>query len=116
MVKIDVALIERAVENLIDNAMRHSPEGSAVALSAKAEADGVALTVADSGPGIVPQDLPHVSERFFPGSRHREGRKHAGLGLAIIQRVAQLHGATVQAANQESDGAVFTVWLPTAAG
>ena len=95
--------------------MRHSPEGSAVALSAKAEADGVALTVADSGPGIVPQDLPHVSERFFPGSR-REGRKHAGLGLAIVQRVAQLHGATVQAANQESGGAVFTVRLPTAAG
>lgn len=112
MVQIDVALIERAVANLIDNAMRYTPEGSAVTLSAKADADGVALTVADSGPGIAPQDLPHVFERFFQGSRHREGRGHAGLGLAIVQRVAQLHGGTVQAANQASGGAAFTLWLP----
>ncbi len=112
LVQIDAALIERAVANLIDNAMRYTPEGSEVTLSAKSEADGVALTVADSGPGIAPQDLAHVFERFFQGSRHREGRGHAGLGLAIVQRVAQLHGGTVQAANQPSGGAVFTLWLP----
>ena len=115
MVQIDAALIERAVANLIDNAMRYTPEGSAVTLSARAEGNGVALTVSDSGPGIAPQDLPHVFERFFQGSRHREGRGHAGLGLAIVQRVAQLHGGTVQAANQAGGGAVFTVWLPVAA-
>ena len=84
-------------------------------LSAKAEADGVALTVADSGPGIAPQDLAHVFERFFQGSRHREGRGHAGLGLAIVRRVAQLHGGTVQASNLVSSGAVFTLWLPLSA-
>ena len=110
--QIDAALIERAVANLIDNALRYTPEGSAVTLSAKAEADGVALTVADSGPGIAPQDLAHVFERFFQGSRHREGRGHAGLGLAIVRRVAQLHGGTVQAANRAGGGAVFTIALP----
>ena len=115
MVLIDAALIERAVANLLDNAMRYSREGSVVTLSATAEADGVALKVADSGPGIAPHDLPHVFERFFQGSRHREGRGHAGLGLAIVQRVAQLHGGTVQAANQASVGAVFTMWLPVSA-
>ncbi len=112
MVQIDAALIERAVANLIDNAMRYTPEGSAVTLSAKAEGSGVALTVADSGPGIAPEDLAHVFERFFQGSRHREGRGHAGLGLAIVRRVAQLHGGTVQAANQASGGAMFTIALP----
>lgn len=112
MVQIDAALIERALANLIDNAMRYTPDGGAVTLSAKADADGVALLVADSGPGIAPADVPHVFERFFQGSRHREGRGHAGLGLAIVQRVAQLHGGTVQAGNQASGGAVFTMWLP----
>ena len=112
LVQIDAALIERAVANLIDNAMRYTPEGSVVMLSARAEGSSVALTVADSGPGIAPQDLPHVFERFFQGSRHREGRGHAGLGLAIVRRVAQLHGGTVQAANQASGGAAFTIALP----
>lgn len=113
MVQIDAALIERALANLIDNAIRYTPEGGAVTLSAKADAEGVAVLVADSGPGIAPADVPHVFERFFQGSRHREGRGHAGLGLAIVQRVAQLHGGTVQAGNQASGGAVFTMWLPT---
>ena len=112
MVQIDAALIERAVANLIDNAIRYTPEGSAVTLSAKATGEGVALTVADSGPGIAPQDLPHVFERFFQGSRHREGRGHAGLGLAIVQRVAHLHGGTVQATNRPDGGALFTMTLP----
>ena len=111
MVQIDAALIERAVANLIDNAMRYTPAGSAVTLSAKAVGTDVALMVADAGPGIAPEDLPHVFERFFQGSRHREGRGHAGLGLAIVRRVAQLHGGTVQAANQASGGAIFTLVL-----
>ena len=112
MVQIDAALIERAVANLIDNAMRYTPESSAVTLSARAAGTGVALMVADAGPGIAPEDLAHVFERFFQGSRHREGRGHSGLGLAIVRRVAQLHGGTVQAANQASGGAVFTIVLP----
>ena len=112
MVQIDAALIERAVANLIDNAMRYTPEGSSVTLSAKAMGTGVALMVADAGPGIAPEDLAHVFERFFQGSRHREGRGHAGLGLAIVRRVAQLHGGTVQAENQATGGAVFTMVLP----
>ena len=112
MVQIDAALIERAVANLIDNAMRYTPEGSSVTLSAKAVGTGVALMVADAGPGIAPEDLAHVFERFFQGSRHREGRGHAGLGLAIVRRVAQLHGGTVQAENQATGGAVFTMVLP----
>ena len=113
MVQIDAALIERALANLIDNAIRYTPDGGAVTLSAKADADGVALLVADSGPGIAPADVPHVFERFFQGSRHREGRGHAGLGLAIVQRVAQLHGGTAHAGNLATGGAVFTLWLPT---
>ena len=61
---------------------------------------------------IALQDLPYVFERFFQGSRHREGRGHAGLGLAIVRRVAQLHGGAVRAANRPEGGAMFTMTLP----
>ena len=74
--------------------------------------DGINVTVADSGPGIDATVLAHVFERFFQGSRHREGGGHAGLGLAVVERVAQLHGGRASAANRESGGAVFKLWFP----
>lgn len=112
LVRIDAALIERALANLIDNALRYSTESGIVSLKAFTHESGVAITVADSGIGIAEKDIAQVFDRFFQGSRHREGRGHAGLGLAIVQRVAHLHGGTVNAANQTTGGAVFTIWLP----
>ena len=117
MVQIDAALLERALANLVDNALRYTAAHGKIVLSASPQENGVLLQVIDAGPGIAVSDLPHVFERFFQGTRHREGRGHAGLGLAIVQRVATLHGGWVKAANkslEQGQGAVFSIWLPAA--
>ena len=112
LVSIDAALVERALANLMDNALRYTPSDGTIMLTAVSRDSGVAVTVADSGTGIDEAVLAHVFERFFQGSRHREGGGHAGLGLAVVERVAQLHGGRANAANRESGGAVFELWFP----
>ena len=112
LASIDAALVERALANLMDNALRYTPSGGAITLRAASRDNGVAITVADSGTGIDATVLAHVFERFFQGSRHREGGGHAGLGLAVVERVAQLHGGRANAANRQSGGAVFELWFP----
>ena len=109
LVAVDAALVERAVVNLIDNALRYTPSGGEITLRADTQANGVVLTVADTGVGIAPDALAHVFERFFQGSGHREGGGHAGLGLALVYRVAELHGGSVAATNREAGGAEFTM-------
>ena len=96
----------------MDNALRYTPAGGAIMLNAAPRDNGVAVTVADSGKGIDAAVLAHVFERFFQGSSHREGGGHAGLGLAVVERVAQLHGGRASAANRETGGAVFELWFP----
>ena len=102
--------LERAVNNLLDNAAHHSPPGGTVGVTV--DADG--LLVRDHGDGIEQQDLPHVFDRFFRGanSRHRQG---SGLGLAIVKQVAEQHGGTVSVANAADRGAIFRLALPTQA-
>jgi signal transduction histidine kinase len=91
----DRELIQQAVVNLVDNAVKFSPAGSAVRLSAKATQAGVEISVADRGPGIPEADRERVTERFFRGetARHTPG---SGLGLALVQAVAQLHGGSLR--------------------
>lgn len=86
----DRSLIQQAVANLLDNALKFTPDGTAVTLSVTAEADGTCITVADQGFGIPPEDVARAAQRFFRGeqARHTPG---SGLGLALVQAVAQLH-------------------------
>ena len=112
LASIDAALVERALANLMDNALRYTPSGGSIMLTAASRDNGINVTVADSGTGIDATVLAHVFERFFQGSRHREGCGHAGLGLAVVERVAQLHGGRASAANRESGGAIFKLWFP----
>ncbi|MGH2869309.1 MAG: sensor histidine kinase [Solirubrobacteraceae bacterium] len=104
------ARLERAINNLLDNAARHSPPGGTVELIV--DADGV--RVRDHGPGIVPDDLPYVFDRFFRGTNAR-GRHGSGLGLAIVRQVTEQHGGTASAANAPDGGALFTLHLPVSA-
>ncbi|GAA3632396.1 two-component system sensor histidine kinase MprB [Lentzea atacamensis] len=108
----DSSALERAVLNLLDNAVKFSPSGSAVRLTLRQVGDGSAVVeVADAGPGIADADLPHVFERFYRSSEART-LPGSGLGLAIVKQVAQRHGGTAMAGRAPEGGALFTLRLP----
>ncbi len=100
--------LERAINNLLDNAARHSPPGGMVEVTVNA--DG--LSVRDHGTGVVSEDLPYVFDRFFRGANSR-GRQGSGLGLAIVRQVAEQHGGSAAVENAPDGGAIFTLRLPT---
>jgi two-component system, OmpR family, sensor histidine kinase MprB len=99
--------LERAVNNLLDNASRHSPPGGTVEVTV----DETGVRVRDHGSGIEPDELPLVFDRFFRGANSR-GRQGSGLGLAIVRQVTEQHGGRATAANAPDGGAVFTLELP----
>jgi two-component system sensor histidine kinase MprB len=99
--------LARAVNNLLDNAAKHSPDGGAVEVALR---DGV-LTVRDHGPGIDPRDLPHVFDRFHRGANAR-GRPGSGLGLAIVKQVAEAHGGSVALQRAPDGGTIARLTLP----
>ncbi|HEX3831684.1 MAG TPA: HAMP domain-containing sensor histidine kinase [Solirubrobacteraceae bacterium] len=101
----------RAINNLLDNAARHSPPGATVEI--RVGADGV--RVRDHGTGVAEADLPYVFDRFFRGTNSR-GRQGSGLGLAIVRQVTEQHGGTASVANAPDGGAIFTMALPTTTG
>jgi signal transduction histidine kinase len=109
--EIEAARLEQAVENLLANAIQHAPAGSVVRVGASlSEERGVRrarCTVEDEGPGVPPADLDRVFEPFF--SRRKGG---TGLGLPIVQRVAEAHGGSVGVENRPQGGARFTLVLP----
>ena len=111
---VSPALLRRAVENLVENALRYAPPGSQVSISARTDSDGlVAIDVLDEGPGFPPEFLPHAFERFrrADDARSRDSGG-TGLGLAIVFAVAQAHGGTAVAANRAEGGAVVEVRIP----
>ena len=103
----DPAQLERAVVNLLDNATRWSPEGGTVHV----RLDRGVLHVADEGPGIPAEDLPHIFERFYRSSAARS-KPGSGLGLAIVRQAADRHGGRVTAGEAPGGGALLTLALP----
>ncbi len=109
----DGARLVRLVSNLLDNARRHTPAGGTVTVAATADGDGATVTVADTGPGIAPDALSLVFERYYRGTSARtRGVEGSGLGLAIARAVAEAHGGTLAAASADAGGAVFTLRMP----
>jgi two-component system sensor histidine kinase MprB len=104
LVRGDPARIQRAVSNLVDNALKWSPEGGTVEI--ELAADG--LSVRDHGPGFTESDLPHIFERFYRAGSAR-ALPGSGLGLAIVRQAAEAHGGQVQAANAAGGGALLRV-------
>jgi signal transduction histidine kinase len=116
MVPLDGALLERAIRNLVSNALEYTPAGGRVTVSVLRDGSGLALRVRDTGQGIRPEDLPRVWDRFFRAERSRTRMSHssdgAGLGLAIVRGIAEAHGGSVQAQSAPQQGAAFTIRLP----
>jgi two-component system phosphate regulon sensor histidine kinase PhoR len=107
----DRVSLERAMVNLIQNAIKFTPEGGKIEVSAGARNGGVVLEVADTGVGIEPADLPRVFERFFKADRARRAGG-TGLGLALVKHTAEAHGGTVEAESRLGEGSRFRIWLP----
>ena len=112
MVGADIALVERVLENLIDNALSHSPDGGAIRIPIATDGDSVRVTVSDSGPGIAPEHLPRVFDRFYQAGNAHRGSAHAGLGLAIAKRIVELHGARLEVESALGHGTAFSFRLP----
>ncbi len=111
--QLDRTLLQRAVGNLVSNALAHTPPGKSVVLGASAEAASIRIEVSDAGEGIPPEALPRVFDRFF---RVDESRSQAsggtGLGLAIVQGIMLLHGGKVEIASQLGQGTQVTLSIP----
>lgn len=109
----DPAALSILAANLISNGIHHNTPGGRLVLTTRTGGHQAVLTVQDHGPGIPPEDLPHVFERFYRADKVRTGSSsHTGLGLAIAKSVAENHGGSIQGRNEEAGGAVFTVALP----
>ena len=109
----DSLRLRQLVTILVDNAIAHSPAGGRVTVNVRAERDGVRLRVDDSGPGIRPEDIPRVFDRFWRASGAPAGG--TGLGLAIAAWIVERHRGSIAAANRPGGGASFEVRLPEAA-
>ena len=116
LANVDAALIERALSNLLENAIRVTPPGGAIDVDVSAaalhEEPAIRVAVSDSGPGVSPEDQARVFERFFQSSEHRGRRGSSGLGLAIVSRVVELHHGQAGVSNRPGKGAVFHLLLP----
>lgn len=101
--------LARASANLLDNAAKYSADGADPSVTVVVDASG--LAVRDHGPGIPPNEIEHLFDRFYRGEDSRE-RAGSGLGLAIVRQVAELHGGTATVENAEGGGALFRLRLP----
>lgn len=107
----DPERLRQVVVNLLSNALRHAPVGGRIYVRTATEGAGAVLEVADTGPGIADEDLPHVFERFYRGAG-AESTSGSGIGLAVASELVAAQGGTIEAANRPEGGAVFRVRLP----
>jgi two-component system, OmpR family, sensor kinase len=117
LVEADIGLIERALQNLIDNALRHTPAGGAVRVSLEAQPGAVRVHVADTGEGIPADQLPYIFDRFYQVRRSEQDDGHggSGLGLAITHRILELHHGHIAVSSVPDAGTRFDLELPALA-
>lgn len=111
-VSADIGLMQRALENLIENAIKYTPEGGEVAVVLEVSDQVVKVVVCDTGLGISDEAMPHIFERFYRVDKHRNS-DGTGLGLAIVKRITQLHGCSIDVQSQLNRGTSFSFSLPS---
>ena len=111
----DKERMARAIGNLIDNALKFTPQGGRVVVSAKKRRESVVVEVSDTGEGIPQADIDRVFERFFRVDKARTRRGGAGLGLSIAKHIVEAHGGSISATSRERIGSTFTISFPSSA-
>lgn len=113
MARINSLLLEEALTNLIDNAVKYSPENSNISVECRKETDHFTLSVRDQGNGIAAEHLPRIFERFYRVDKARSRKLGGtGLGLAIVKHIAQVHGGSVSVQSEVGKGSIFSIILP----
>ncbi|USG65813.1 HAMP domain-containing histidine kinase [Brevibacillus ruminantium] len=113
VIRGDAHLLERAISNLLDNAVRYTPAYGRILVQCRRKEDRAAFTIRDSGPGFGPEELRRIFEPLYRGEQSRNrATGGAGLGLTISQRIIHRHGGELVAGNHPDGGAILTVWLP----
>jgi signal transduction histidine kinase len=111
---VDPDRMAQVLGNLLNNALRHTPQAGRITLQARRHESGVELLVQDTGPGIAPEDLPRVFERFYRTDKSRQRETGgAGLGLAIARSIVELHGGQIWAESTLGEGTTFLIRLPS---
>ncbi len=110
----DADRLERAALNLLHNAIKFTPDGGSVSVSASFRDDAVTVEVSDSGVGIAAEDLPRIFERFYKADRARGSGGSTGLGLAVVKHTVEAHGGTVGVESEPGKGSTFRLFIPVA--
>jgi signal transduction histidine kinase len=112
-VQADGALLHQAVYNLVENAIKYTPDGGQVTVSAHSTADQLCFEISDSGIGIMEEDMPRLFEKFYRGSQREARAQHGtGLGLAIVRSIAERHGGKVWVESKAGKGSKFLLQIP----
>jgi two-component system sensor histidine kinase KdpD len=112
----DAEFIAQALKQIIENALKYSPEGSPITLSAGVEGERIVIGVGDRGPGIEENERARVFDKFFRGRRHRFETKGTGMGLAIAKGIVEAHGERIWVESEPGQGSVFYFSLPASKG
>ena len=111
-VTADIALIERVLQNLVDNALKHTPSGESITVSLKDSETNAVIAVADTGEGIATHEIPHIFERFYQSMQREDASRGSGLGLAIVKKILDLHQSTIRVRSEVNQGTAFEFDLP----
>ena len=107
----DIGLIHRVLENLLQNAMRHTPAGGSIEIHVLENPEKVWLEVRDTGDGIASHEIPHIFDRYYRPASETPDSGH-GLGLAIVKRIVELHRSQVAVHSEQRRGTTISFWFP----
>ena len=111
LVFADISLVERAIQNLMDNALKFTPENGNVVVSIANNNNAVEITIKDSGPGIAQENQSLIFERYRQ-TKTGTKKEGAGLGLAIVKKIMELHNSSIQVLSNPNEGTAFSFSLP----
>jgi len=107
----DIAMMQRVLENLLENGLRHTPEGGRISIRVDVESGKVVVQISDTGCGIPGEEVPRIFERFYQRDKIADN-PGAGLGLSIVKRILELHGSVIRVKSELDRGTTFSFAMP----